>query len=299
LKAERSSDRRLASAAPPAAVALGAGLGLLLQGPKGAIAGGVVGLVIGIALWRVFARRGERRRAALARELPAPSRRLLAERYEHYRRLPSDLRRRFDDDLKLFLAEKRITGIGIEVTDEMRLLVAASAVTLTLGWPEADWDVLAEVLVYPQAFDRDYSFEGEDLAGEAHAWGTVILSAPALRESFEYPDDGYHVGLHEFAHLLELQQTEFAGIPAGLDASTSREWSAVIESEVERIRRGRSVLDEYGAEDPVELFAVAVEAFFELPGEVRQHHPRLYALLGEYFRQDPATWEADERVHRG
>ena len=298
MKAERSSDR-LASAAAPTAVALGAGLGLLLHGPEGTIAGGVLGLVIGFALRRVVTRRGERRRAALARELPAPSRRLLAERYQHYRRLPADLRRRFDDDLKLFLAEKRITGIGIEVTDEMRLLVAASAVTLTLGWPEAEWDVLTEVLVYPQSFDRDYSFEGEDLAGEAHAWGTVILSAPALRESFECPDDGYHVGLHEFAHLLELQQAEFEGIPAGLDASRSREWSAMIESEVERIRRGRSVLDEYGAEDPVELFAVAVEAFFELPSEVRQHHPQLYTLLGEYFRQDPATWEADARLPRG
>ena len=37
---------------------------------------------------------------------------------------------RFEDDLRLFLAEKRITGVGIEATDELRLLVAASAVTL-------------------------------------------------------------------------------------------------------------------------------------------------------------------------
>ncbi len=36
--------------------------------------------------------------------------------------------------VRIFLAEKRITGVGIAASEELRLLVAASAVTLTLGW---------------------------------------------------------------------------------------------------------------------------------------------------------------------
>jgi hypothetical protein len=255
------------------------------------MAGGVLGLAAAAALRRAVGRRGERRRAALALEIPQTWLRLLEERYEHYERLPPALRARFDDDIKIFLVEKRITGVGIEVTDELRLLVAASAVTLTLGWPEADWDVLTEVLVYPQDFDRDYTFDSDELAGETHPWGTVILSAPALRESFEYPDDGYHVGLHEFAHLLDVHQTEFDGIPTGLGEAKSREWASLVEKEMERIRRGRSVLDEYGAENPVEFFAVAVEAFFEAPRAMRRRHPQLYSTLAEYFRQDPAAWD--------
>jgi MtfA peptidase len=291
VRAERPSDRWLGVAAPAALLAGAVAVGGLLQGPSGAMAGGVVGLAAAAAFRRAVGRRDARRQAALAQALPQSWRRLLEERYEHYERLPAALRARFDDDIKIFLAEKRITGVGVELDDELRLLVAASAVTLTLGWPEADWDVLTEVLVYPQDFDRDYTFEGDDLAGETHPWGTVILSAPALRESFEYPDDGYHVGLHEFAHLLDVHQTEFDGIPSGLDEARSREWAALVEKEMERIRRGRSVLDDYGAENPVEFFAVSVEAFFEAPAAVRRRHPQLYAILAEYFRQDPAAWD--------
>jgi MtfA peptidase len=147
------------------------------------------------------------------------------------------------------------------------------------------------VLLYPQDFDRDYTFEERELAGQAHPWGTVILSVPALLESFDDPDDAYHVGLHEFAHLLDVDQSHFDGIPVGLDAGHSREWVGVMEKEMERLRKGRSVIDPYGADDPVEFLAVAVEAFFEAPLALRKRHREVYAILSDYFQQDPAAWD--------
>ena len=60
---------------------------------------------------------------------------------------------------------------------------------------------------------------------------------------------------------------------------------------MERLRKGRSVLDEYGSEDPVEFFPVAVEAFFERPRELRRRHAELYSTLRDYFEQDPAAWD--------
>ena len=60
---------------------------------------------------------------------------------------------------------------------------------------------------------------------------------------------------------------------------------------MERLRRGKSVLDPYGAEDPVEFLAVAVEAFFEAPLALRRRHAELYAMLSAYFAQDPAAWD--------
>lgn len=270
------------------------GLGGLLVGGRGALGGGVLGLMVAVALARRVGRREARRQALLATPFPESWRRLLAQRYDHVDRLPERLRSRFDDDLRIFLAEKRISGIGVEATPELKLLVAASAVTLSLGWPDYEWEQLTEVLLYPQNFDRDYGFERKDLAGEAHPWGTVILSVPALEESFADPDDAYHVGLHEFAHLLDLDQARFGGIPVGLPAQRGPEWTALVEKEMERLRRGgKSVLDPYGAENPAEFLAVAVEAFFEAPLALRQRHSELYALLAEYFAQDPAAWDAE------
>jgi hypothetical protein len=102
------------------------------------------------------------------------------------------------------------------------------------------------------------------------------------------------VGIHEFAHLLDVEATQFSGIPAGLDPRRHEEWLALVEKETERLRRGKSVLDPYGAEEPAEFFAVAVEGFFEAPLALRRRHRELYALLAEYFGQDPAAWD-DER----
>ena len=291
MRAQRFQDRWFPAALAVLLLVAGVVLGALLAGVRGASVGGVLGVAAGTVLWRNMRRRERSRRKALSGPFPKAWRRLLEERYDHYSRLPTSLRGRFEDDLRIFLAEKRVTGVGVDASEELRLLVAASAVTLTLGWPDAEWDQLGEVLLYPQGFDRDYSFEHADLAGEAHAWGTVILSVPTLLESFAYPDDGYHVGLHEFAHLLDVEQTRFDGIPAGIDERRGREWYSLVEREIERIRRGKSALDPYGAEAPAEFFAVAVEAFFEIPQELRGRHREVYAMLSDYFQQDPAAWD--------
>lgn len=49
-----------------------------------------------------------------------------------------------------------------------------------------------------------------------------------------------------------------------------------------------SVLDDYGATNPAEFFAVATECFFEKSAALRRKHPRLYEELKAYYRQDPA-----------
>jgi len=274
-----------------AAALAGTALGALAGGWAGAGAGLAAGVGVGVAVHRILGRRAARRRAVLSFPFPERWRTFLLERYDHYERLDAAWRARFEDDVRIFLAEKRITGVGVEATDELRLLVAASAVTLSAGWPDYEWDQLTEVLLYPDDFDRDYAFGGDDRAGEAHPWGTVILSVPALLESFEVPDDAYHVGVHEFAHLLDVDQTHFDGIPVGLHGERAREWVAVAEKEMERLRHGRSAFDEYGAHDPVEFLGVAVEAFFEIPQVVRRRHREVYAILSAYFAQDPAAWD--------
>lgn len=268
------------------ALAGAAGLGW-----QGGLAGGAAGAWLG-ALWvrREHAREARRRAAAEAPFSPR-WRAILAHRYDHYARLPPGLRPALEGRVQAFLAEKRITGVGVVVTDELRVLVAASAATLSLAWAAYPWDQLAEVLLYARDFDRDYSFEGRELAGEAHPWGTIIMSVPTLQQSFDHPHDGYHVGLHEFAHLLDKVGTHFDGILPGLDEVRSREWVALAAREMERMRRGESVIDPYGAESAVEFLAVAVEAFFERPIALRRGHAEVYSMLRDYFGQDPAAWD--------
>jgi Mlc titration factor MtfA (ptsG expression regulator) len=55
-------------------------------------------------------------------------------------------------------------------------------------------------------------------------------------------------------------------------------------------RGAKTVMDEYGATNPAEFFAVATETFFEKATSMQRHHPELYAVLQRYYRLDPVSW---------
>ncbi len=275
-----------------AAIALGAAL----AGVGGALlaAGLVVVATMLLSHHRALARL-ERARA-VAGPFPEAWRDSLAQWCDHYGRLPAAERGRFEKALVRFIHDTRITGVDIEIGDDVRLMVAASAVCLSCEWSSFEWTRLGEVLVYPDNFDRDYGYADPDFAGETNAWGTVLLSLPALEDSFADPADGFHVGFHEFAHILDVEQAEFNGLPNGLSAERLAAWERVREREMGLLRAGRSALDPYAADDPVEFFPVAVEAFLERPIAVESRHPALYGLLREYLGQDPAAWERERRA---
>ena len=50
-----------------------------------------------------------------------------------------------------------------------------------------------------------------------------------------------------------------------------------------------TLLDPYAAEAPEEYFAVASEAFFVSPLDLKHEQPAMYRLLAGYYRQDPAA----------
>ena len=213
----------------------------------------------------------------------------------HYRRLPDRLQTVFEQDIQRFIAKHRITGVEMEVDDPLRLLVAASAATLSVGWPVYRWGEVSEVLLYPDNFDRDYVVGRRELAGIAHVWGTVILSVPSLRQGFACYEDPHHVGLHEFAHLLTFDRGQQSKVPVGLPSGQILSWEAIEAHELKRIAGGESIVDPYALQ-PSEFFPCAVEAFFQKPIEMKAAHRRLYGFLSRYFHQSPALWESRFRA---
>jgi MtfA peptidase len=196
----------------------------------------------------------------------------------------------FRQDVQRFITTHTITGVKTTVDDPLRLLVAASAVTLSVGWPGYTWSEVSEVLLYPDNFDRDYAIGQPELAGIAHVWGTVILSVPSLRHSFARDEERYHLGFHEFAHLLTFERGLPIKIPIGLSPERIRLWQQTEADELKRIESGDSILHEYALQ-PGEFFPCSVEAFFQKPMALKERHRRLYGFLARYFRQSPATWE--------
>jgi hypothetical protein len=213
----------------------------------------------------------------------------------HYRRLPERLRIVFEQDVQRFLTTHRITGVETKVDDHVRLLVAASAVTLSAGWPEYRWSEVSEILLYPDDFDHNYAVGQRELAGIAHVWGTVILSVPSLWHSFTHHEEGYHLGLHEFAHLLTYVKGLPTTIPVGLSPERITLWERIQAHESTRIATGDSVIREYALQ-PSEFFPCVTETFFQKPIALKEGHRSLYGFLCQYFRQSPAEWESALRA---
>jgi Mlc titration factor MtfA (ptsG expression regulator) len=109
------------------------------------------------------------------------------------------------------------------------------------------------------------------------------------------PHDGYNVVFHEFAHQLDDESGIADGAPPLPERSMYAEWSRVLGAEYAALgeaaeRHRPTLLDEYGAESPAEFFAVATEAFFETPRELKAAHRELYEQLSLFYKQDPASY---------
>ncbi len=127
--------------------------------------------------------------------------------------------------------------------------------------------------------------------GEAHdARGPVILAWDEARDAARRPGTGHNVVFHEFAHKLDMEDGVVDGTPP-LSRELLPRWVEVCTDAFEALREGvdRRPLQPYGATNPAEFFAVATEAFFDVPVVLERHEPALYEVLRDYFGQDPAA----------
>jgi len=137
--------------------------------------------------------------------------------------------------------------------------------------------------------------EAEPVLGQSWGHGTVVLAWDSVRRGSAIPGDGRNVTFHEFAHQLDQETGEADGTPYLDTPSDLRAWTAVMGEHFVALRSAvedgrKTFMDDYGATNPAEFFAVATEFFFEKPLQLRRKHPALYDELAEYFGQDPASW---------
>lgn len=207
--------------------------------------------------------------------------------------------------MHVFLREKRFEGAGgLELTDEIRVTIAAHACLLLLHRNATYYPGLVTILVYPDAYlapseRRDATglvTQGtEARLGESWTRGVVVLAWDAVRKTASDVQGCRNVVLHEFAHQLDAEDGRVEGAPILPERSMIISWARVLSREFERLRRdtaaGRpTVLDRYGATDPGEFFAVATECFFTRPQALRAKHSELYAELAAFYRQDPTQY---------
>jgi Mlc titration factor MtfA (ptsG expression regulator) len=243
-----------------------------------------------------------------ATAFPAAWRKILQRRVPLVRSLPTDLQLQLKKHMQVFIAEKSFLGCGgLQVTEEMRVVIAAQACLLILNRATDYFGNVRQILVYPGAFVVNRSIvddagvqqeRREALAGESWSQGQVILSWQDTLEGAAVADDGMNVVIHEFAHQLDQENGAAQGAPPpamGDTLHSAQRWSDVFHAAYARLqseaRQGvDGLLNHYGAQDPAEFFAVVSEVFFEQGPALKREYPALYLELRGYYQVDPAVW---------
>ena len=238
-----------------------------------------------------------RRRRALAEPFPEAWREILREKVPFYRRFRATALHRFEDKLKVFARTKHFIPAGdFTIDDTVKVMIAAGAARLVMNLPGEHYARLTEIVVYGSAYhhgDKEHV-----ILGEAHGWGTVVLAFDAVRQGLANSEDGHDTAMHEFAHVLDVADGAFDGTPILRSFAAYAPWVRVMSREYTSMksrcgRERRTVMRRYGATNEAEFFAVATEAFFEKPRQMKEKHPELYEVLRDHYEIDPLAELAD------
>jgi MtfA peptidase len=219
-----------------------------------------------------------------------------------YESLSVDERRRLHGHVLVFLSQKQFIGCrGLQVTEQMKVTVAAIASLLLLNERGKYFPRLRSILMYPDAYIAQERVamaggvvEERQVARLGESWTTdqVVLSWEQVKYDLTHWQDGQNVILHEFAHQLDQEDGKAEGVPILQRDVDYKTWAEIMTVEYQQLcdrttKGKKTVLNPYGATNPAEFFAVATETFFEKPQQLMAHHGALYDQLQRYYQFDP------------
>lgn len=242
----------------------------------------------------------------LRKPFPESYRKILEHNISYYSILPEAQKQRLRELTLIFLDEKLFEGCGgLELTDEIKVTIAAQACILLLGSPDDKvYPGLRSILVYPDEYFapvKNYREGGvieegsQSRLGESWSRGHIVLAWDAVKHGASDIRDGNNLVFHEFAHQLDYEYGATEQVESSDLQSSYLAWARVLSTEYRRHirnleRNHRTLMNAYGATSLAEFFAVATEYFFEKPLELKDKHPELYEQLAIFYRQNPAGY---------
>ena len=205
----------------------------------------------------------------------------------YYNKLPDWGKLRFLKRVHFFKNSKEFHYLNLESIPEMPVLVSASAVQLTFGLRSYLLPFFKNIYLTADAYKAKY-FE-ELTVGHVSTTG-IYIAWKYFLEGFSNDNDGVNTALHEMAHALrhQSQMKEF-----GMDTDFNPDFAKYMQQYgpvlIQAFMNRRSFLRNYAFTDFEEFWAVSVEAFFEMPAELKQYLPGIFSTLCEVLNQDPLT----------
>jgi len=227
----------------------------------------------------------------LSRAFPEKWREILLDKVAYYRELSPEDQKKFEKRIVGFLVDYKLKSVNSPLTDTDKMLVASSAIIPVFAFKNWYYPDLKKIYLFDEDFrmnhpmiPRDASIKG--LVGQGKMKGKMYLSKKSLYESFSGKTSGKNTGIHEFLHLIDMEDGDADGIPEViLEKAYIIPWVELIKKEIERVCREDSVLSENACNNEAEFFAEAGTYFFENPELLAEKHPELFEMLEKIFGQ--------------
>lgn len=206
---------------------------------------------------------------------------VLRAEFSFYRNLSPVRKAYFEHRVLSFIENYKFVGRNdLEVTRDMKLKVAATAIMLTFGMRRYLLTVFEGIIIYPDAFE---SANGNLHKGEFNPTvRAIVFSWKHFEEGLDFENDNLNLGLHEFAHALHFESVNKRrpGSSGIIFSDMYNEIMAFIADPEKRHRlKDSNYFRLYAYKNPYEFIAVLLEYFFETPHEFMQKQPELYGMV--------------------
>ncbi len=232
--------------------------------------------------------KGQFNRYLINRKIKPSYKKILIAYFRYYHTLSDKNKLHFEKRVQKFIDIKRFDPRGsfTKVTDEMVVLIAASAIQLTFGYPGVYFKHFWRILIYPENYYSKITQHYHK--GEVNSRGFIVLSWEHFLKGYMDTGDGINLALHEMAHALRLENSIKNDEYDFIDHAALKEFDRLGKLETAKIHKGTAnFFRKYASQNPDEFFSIAIENFFERPLAFKAHNHALYMATAKVLRQNP------------
>jgi len=158
---------------------------------------------VGTFLFKMISGSGEPVKASITTE-DVQRFAMMLDRFAYFKNLSNEGKKKFLQRTVDFMLSKDFDGRdGLQVTEEMKVLVSAAAAQLLFGLPQYRLSSFYNIRIFPSIF---YSrLMNVHMKGGTTRGGVIMLSWKDFLAGYADGSDKLNLGLHEFGHALRIE----------------------------------------------------------------------------------------------
>lgn len=215
------------------------------------------------------------------RKLDSKQKVILKDKFSFYKILNEKQKKHFEHRVASFIRDKDFIGRdGSPITNEIKVLISATAVMLTFGFRDFYIGIISKIVVYPKRF---YSKTNSAYhKGEFNPrLKTLVLSWEDFKEGYNVDNDNMNLGIHEITHAIHINSIKERDVSSTIFSDSFKELSKLL-SYKKGLRNDLMTspyFRKYAYTNQFEFLAVAIENFIETPKEFKSQFPEVYGKI--------------------